>query len=65
MVPSSAATVTQRVVQVQVVRITWLVPSRTVDQAMLAQMLATDRALPRSDSLPTTDRVIDLCRLLI
>jgi hypothetical protein len=65
MVPSSSAKVTERVVQTQVVRITWLVPGRTVDQAMLAQLLATDRALPRSDLLPTTDRLIDFCRLLI
>lgn len=64
-VPSSFSTVTNRVEVPNYEDVVWFALSLTVDQAGLGLALANHRPTPFSDRLPTTDCVVDLCRLLI
>lgn len=64
-VPSSTPTVTVRVDVPAHHDLAWLPATHLVDRASLVVMSANERALPASDRLPMTDRVINFCCLLI
>lgn len=63
-IPNLTVTVSDRVEAPAVQRAVWISLNQAVDQAPLNLALADGRLLPPSGRLPTTDRVILLCRLL-
>jgi hypothetical protein len=64
-VPNSSPTKVVRVELPRDVQVAWYAPGLSTDQKALAELQANEHRRPPSDRLPTTDGVVDLCRLLI